>query len=92
MPLRSEGYSRLKSFMLGQASALVEPIAAMLGAVLVMIMRSLLPFLLAFASGAMIIVVARELLPESIQDNKNLSTLGLIAGFVIMMILDVALG
>lgn len=78
--------------MLGQASALVEPIAAMLGAVLVMIMRSLLPFLLAFASGAMIIVVARELLPESIQDNKNLSTLGLIAGFVIMMILDVALG
>ena len=91
LPLRSEGYSRLKSFMLGQASALVEPIAAMLGAVLVMIMRSLLPFLLAFASGAMIIVVARELLPESIQDNKNLSTLGLIAGFVIMMILDVAL-
>ena len=74
LPLRREGYSRFKSFMIGQASALVEP------------------FLLAFAAGAMIIVAARELLPESVKEHKNLSTLGLILGFVIMMILDVALG
>lgn len=92
LPLRSEGYSRFKSFMIGQASALVEPIAAIIGAVLVIYIRSLLPFLLAFAAGAMIIVVARELLPESVKENKNLLTLGLIAGFVLMMVLDVALG
>ena len=92
LPLRVEGYSRSKSFIIGQASALVEPIAAVIGAILVMHIRSMLPFLLAFASGAMIIVVARELLPESIRENKNLSTLGLIFGFILMMILDVALG
>lgn len=92
LPLRSEGFSRFKSFIIGQASALVEPISAVIGAILVMRIRSILPFLLAFASGAMIIVVARELLPESIKENKNLSTLGIIFGFVLMMILDVALG
>lgn len=92
LPLRSEGYSRFKSFMIGQASALVEPISAVIGAVLVLYIRSMLPFLLAFAAGAMIIVVARELLPESVKDNKNLATFGLIGGFVLMMVLDVALG
>lgn len=92
LPLRREGYSRFKSFIIGQASALVEPISAIIGAVLVIYIRSILPFLLAFAAGAMIVVVARELLPESVEEHKNLSTLGLIAGFVIMMILDVALG
>ena len=92
LPLRSEGYSRFKSFMLGQASALVEPVAAVIGAVLVIYIRSMLPLLLAFAAGAMIVVVARELLPESVKNNKNLSTLGLIAGFILMMVLDVALG
>ncbi len=92
LPLRSEGFSRLKSFMLGQASALVEPISAVIGAILVIYIRSMLPFLLAFAAGAMITVAARELLPESVKENKNLATLGLIAGFVLMMILDVALG
>lgn len=92
LPLRSEGFSRLKSFMYGQASGLVEPIAAVIGVVLVLAVRSVLPFLLAFAAGAMIAVAARELLPESIQENKNLATLGLIAGFVLMMVLDVALG
>ena len=92
LPLRSEGYSRFKSFMLGQASALVEIVAGIIGAVLVIYIRSMLPLLLAFASGAMIVVVARELLPESVKNNKNLSTLGLIAGFILMMILDVALG
>ena len=92
LPLRNEGLSRYKSFMIGQASALVEPISAVIGAMLVIYIRSMLPFLLAFAAGAMIIVVARELLPESVKENKNLSTLGLILGFVIMMILDVTLG
>lgn len=92
LPLRTEGYSRSKSFMIGQASALVEPISAVIGAILVIYIRSMLPFLLAFAAGAMITVVARELLPESINGNKNLSTLGMSFGFVLMMILDVALG
>ncbi len=92
LPLRNEGFSRFKSFMIGQASALVEPVSAIVGAILVLTVRSILPFLLAFAAGAMIAVAARELLPESIQENKDLSTLGLIAGFTIMMILDVALG
>lgn len=92
LPLRTEGFSRLKSFLIGQASALVEPISAVIGVILVLAIRNVLPFLLAFAAGAMIIVVARELLPESIKDNKNLATLGLICGFLLMMILDVALG
>lgn len=92
LPLRNEGFSRLKSFLIGQASALVEPISAVIGVVLVLSIRSVLPFLLSFAAGAMIIVAARELLPESIQENKNLATLGLIFGFIIMMVLDVALG
>lgn len=92
LPLRSEGCSRFKSFMYGQSSALVEPVAAVIGVVLVLFIRSVLPFLLSFAGGAMIVVVARELLPESVKENKNLSTIGLIGGFIIMMILDVALG
>lgn len=92
LPLRNEGFSRFKSFMLGQASALVEPISAVLGVILVLTIRSILPFLLSFAAGAMIAVAARELLPESITENKNLATLGLIFGFVLMMVLDVALG
>lgn len=92
LPLRNEGFSRWKSFMFGQASALVEPISAVLGVILVLTIRSILPFLLSFAAGAMIAVAARELLPESVKENKNLATLGLICGFSIMMILDVALG
>ncbi len=92
LPLRKEGFSRFKSFMFGQASALVEPISAVIGVVLVLTVRSILPFLLSFAAGAMIAVAARELLPESVKENKNLATLGLILGFAIMMILDVALG
>lgn len=92
LPLRKEGFSRFKSFMFGQASALVEPISAVLGVILVLTIRSILPFLLAFAAGAMIAVAARELLPEAINENKNIATLGLIAGFVLMMVLDVALG
>ena len=92
LPLRKEGFSRKKSFFIGQASALVEPISAVIGVVLVLAIRSILPILLSFAAGAMITVASRELLPESISENKNLSTLGLIFGFVVMMILDVALG
>lgn len=92
LPLRNEGFSRFKSFMFGQGSALVEPISAVIGVVLVLTVRSILPFLLSFAAGAMIAVAARELLPESVKENKNLATLGLICGFAIMMILDVALG
>lgn len=92
LPLRKEGFSRFKSFMYGQASALVEPISAVIGVVLVLTIRSILPLLLAFAAGAMITVVARELLPESVKENKNLSTLGLLIGFTLMMVLDVALG
>lgn len=92
LPLRSVGYSRFKSFMYGQASALVEPISAVIGVLLVLKIRSILPLLLAFAAGAMIAVAARELLPESITEDKNLATIGLLFGFVLMMVLDVALG
>ena len=92
LPLRNEGFSRFKSFMFGQASALVEPISAVIGVILALTIRSILPFLLSFAAGAMIAVAARELLPESIKENKNLATLGLIFGFALMMVLDEAFG
>jgi len=89
LPLRQEGYSRLGSFMIGQSSALVEPLSAVLGVLLTVFMRNILPFLLTFAAGAMIIVVICELLPESIQENKSLTTIGVLIGFTLMMILDV---
>ncbi len=92
LPLRREGYSRGKSFLYGQASGLVEPIAGVIGAILALFIQSILPFLLSFAAGCMVSVVGRELLPESSKENKNHATIGLIIGFVIMMILDVALG
>jgi ZIP family zinc transporter len=93
VPLRRMGMSRRKSFMLGQASAIVEPIAGVLGAVAVTIFTPILPYALAFAAGAMIFVVIEEVVPESQQDgNTDLSTLGFIGGFIIMMVLDVALG
>ena len=93
IPLRREGMSRIKSFWYGQLSGAVEPIAGVLGALLVISMRSLLPFLLAFAAGAMIYVVIQELIPES-QSNKrkDLMALFTIIGFSVMMILDIALG
>lgn len=92
LPLRREGYSRKKSFFLGQASGIVEPIAGVIGALLAMFIQSILPFLLSFAAGCMISVVARELIPESSKENKDYASLGLIIGFIVMMILDVALG
>lgn len=93
LPLRREGFSRLKSFAYGQASGIVEPIAGVIGVIAVMTMRSLLPFALSFAAGAMIFVVIEELVPESqLGGNTDLATIATIMGFVVMMILDVALG
>ena len=93
MPLRRMGMSRAKSFMYGQSSALVEPIAGVLGAVAVMFFIPILPYALAFAAGAMIFVVVEEVIPETQQDkNTDIATLGFIGGFIVMMTLDVALG
>lgn len=96
IPLRREGMSRTKSFLYGQASGLVEPMAGVLGAALVILMRPLLPYALAFAAGAMIYVVAEELIPEGKHNPtskySDVSTIGVMFGFAIMMILDVALG
>jgi ZIP family zinc transporter len=93
MPLRRMGMSRKKSFMYGQASALVEPVAGVLGAVAVTFFTPLLPYALAFAAGAMIFVVVEEVIPETQQDNNtDIATLGFIGGFIVMMMLDVALG
>ncbi len=93
MPLRRMGMSRTRSFMYGQASALVEPVAGVLGAVAVSFFTPVLPYALAFAAGAMIFVVVEEVIPETQQDkNTDIATLGFIGGFVVMMSLDVALG
>ncbi len=93
VPLLREGFSRKKAFFIGQLSGIVEPISAVIGALLVMKARLLLPFLLSFAAGAMIYVVVEELIPES-QTNKkkDLMALFTLIGFSIMMILDLALG
>ena len=93
IPLRREGFSPAKAFLYGQASGIVEPIAAVLGALLVTRMQPILPFALCFAAGAMIYVVAEELIPEA-QTNKDsdVATVGVMLGFAVMMLLDVALG
>ena len=93
LPLRREGYSRFKSFLLGTLSGVVEPIAALIGALLVLKIRYILPFFLSFAAGAMLYVVIKEIIPES-QENqrKDLMTLFTIIGFLLMMILDITLG
>lgn len=93
IPLRREGFSRTKSFIYGQASGIVEPIAGVIGAIAVIAMKPILPYALSFAAGAMIYVVVEELIPESQQDSKtDISTIGAMLGFTIMMVLDVALG
>lgn len=94
MPLRREGLSRHKSFMMGQASGIVEPIFGVLGAMFVLVMQPILPYALCFAAGAMIFVVVEELIPESqrVQANIDLVTMATMIGFSVMMILDVALG
>ncbi len=92
MPLRRAGFSRKKSFMYGQASAIVEPIAAVLGAWAVLTFQPILPYALAFAAGAMIFVVVEEVIPETQRDkHTDIATMGFIGGFIIMMTLDVAL-
>jgi ZIP family zinc transporter len=93
VPLRREGLSRAKSFFFGQLSGMVEPIAGVLGAAAVLKTRALLPWAMAFAAGAMIYVVVEEVIPESqIGGDTDAATLGAMAGFALMMILDVALG
>lgn len=93
MPLRRQGLSRKKSFMYGQASAIVEPFAAVLGAWAVITFEPILPYALSFAAGAMIFVVVEEVIPETQQDKyTDIATLGFIGGFIIMMTLDVGLG
>ena len=93
IPLRREGVTRIKSFWYGQLSAVVEPVAGVLGAAAVLIIRPILPYALSFAAGAMIFVVVEELIPEARKgSNADLATLGVMSGFIVMMILDVALG
>lgn len=93
VPLRSEGMSAGRSFWYGQISAIVEPVFAVLGAVLVTVVTPILPYALAFAAGAMIFVVVEELIPESQMGNgADAAAFGTMAGFAIMMVLDVALG
>ncbi len=93
IPLRRDGMSRWKSFNVGQSSALVEPVFAVIGAALVMVMEPVLPYALSFAAGAMVFVVIEEVIPESHRHgNTDLATLGAMTGFAVMMVLDVALG
>ena len=93
MPLRRQGLSRFKSFWYGQMSAIVEPIAAVVGALAVVTFKPILPYALAYAAGAMIFVVVEEVIPETQQDKyTDYATMGLIIGFIVMMSLDVALG
>ena len=93
MPIRRQGVSRLKSFWYGQLSAIVEPVAAVLGAVAVAFFKPILPYALAFAAGAMIFVVVEEVIPETQRDKyTDIATLGFIGGFIVMMSLDVGLG
>lgn len=93
IPLRREGFSRWRAFNYGQLSGIVEPIAGVLGAYLVLTMTPILPYALSFAAGAMIFVVVEELIPESQSGNEtDLSTIGAMLGFATMMLLDVSLG
>ena len=95
VPLRREGYSRKKSFLLGQASGMVEPIAGVMGALLVVYVESILPYALSFAAGAMILVAVHELIPECQKNQATQpysATMGVILGFAVMMLLDVMLG
>ncbi len=93
VPLRREGLTRFKSFWYGQLSGIVEPIAGVIGAVAVTVMRPILPYALSFAAGAMIFVVVEEVIPESQSSgNSDIATVGAMIGFAVMMTLDVALG
>ena len=95
VPLRREGYSRKKSFLYGQASGMVEPVAGIIGALLVVYVEAILPYALSFAAGAMILVAVHELIPECQRNQKNqpyAATMGIVIGFAVMMLLDVMLG
>lgn len=93
MPLKSEGMSKTKAFVYGALSGIVEPIAAIVTILLTSTVVPILPYILSFAAGAMIYVVVEELIPESqAGDHSNIGTIGVAIGFVVMMILDVALG
>ena len=92
VPLRRQGMSRGKSFFWGQLSGMVEPIAGVLGALAVILFQPLLPYALAFAAGAMIYVVAEELIPEAHSGHSDIATMGVVIGFLLMMMLDVGLG
>ena len=93
LPIRSEGKGRGRAFLYGSMSGIVEPIAGGITVLLAAYITPVLPYLLAFAAGAMIYVVVEELVPESAQgEHSNIGTIGFAAGFVLMMILDVALG
>lgn len=95
VPLRREGCSRKKSFFIGQASGMVEPIAGVVGALLVVYVEAILPYALSFAAGAMILVAVHELIPECQQNKKAqpyFATMGIVIGFAVMMLLDVMLG
>jgi ZIP family zinc transporter len=93
MPLKEEGCSQLKAFLYGFFSGIVEPIAALVAILLTFYVSTILPFVLAFAAGAMIYVVVEELIPETNEgEHSNLATIGLAFGFVLMMVLDIALG
>lgn len=95
LPLRREGCSRRKSFLLGQASGMVEPIAGVAGALLVVYVEAILPYALSFAAGAMVLVAVHELIPEcqrNQQAQPYLATMGIVTGFAVMMLLDVMLG
>ncbi len=95
VPLRREGYSRKKSFLYGQASGMVEPIAGVVGALLVVYVEAILPYALSFAAGAMILVAVHELIPECQRDQGTrpyFATMGIVLGFAVMMLLDVMLG
>ncbi|MCK5129540.1 MAG: ZIP family metal transporter [Clostridiales bacterium] len=92
VPLRRQGLSRSRSFFWGQLSGMVEPVAGVLGALAVIIFQPLLPYALAFAAGAMIFVVAEELIPEAHSGHSDIATMGVVIGFLVMMMLDVGLG
>lgn len=92
VPLRARGMSRLKSFAFSQGSGAVEIPACILGAVCAMFVAGLMPWALSFSAGAMIAVVCSELIPESFSGNKTVATVGIVLGFCLMMILDIALG
>ena len=93
VPLRREGFTRFRAFWYGQLSGIVEPVAGVIGAAAVILMRPLLPYALAFAAGAMIFVVVEDLIPEAqMEKNTDIATMGAMIGFAVMMTLDVGLG